>query len=45
TMRKEFYDLRGWETESGLQKTETLAQLGLSDIVADLKKMGLIATT
>ena len=43
TMRREFYELRGWEAESGLQKTKTLAQLGLSDIVPDLKKMGLIA--
>ena len=32
-MRKEFYELRGWDTESGLQKAETLERLGLSDLV------------
>ena len=33
-MRKEFYDLRGWDAESGLQKTETLKRLGISDLIA-----------
>ncbi|MFH2219168.1 MAG: aldehyde ferredoxin oxidoreductase N-terminal domain-containing protein [Pseudomonadota bacterium] len=32
-MRKEFYGLRGWEVESGLQKPETLEALGLSGLV------------
>ena len=32
-MRKEFYELRGWDSESGLQKPETLERLGLSDLV------------
>ena len=32
-MRKEFYELRGWDSESGLQKAETLERLGLSDFV------------
>jgi len=32
-MRKEFYELRGWDSESGLQKAETLDRLGLSDLV------------
>jgi len=32
-MRKEFYELRGWDPESGLQKAETLERLGLSDLV------------
>jgi aldehyde:ferredoxin oxidoreductase len=32
-MRKEFYELRGWDSESGLQKVETLERLGLSDFV------------
>jgi aldehyde:ferredoxin oxidoreductase len=31
--RKEFYELRGWDSESGLQKAETLERLGLSDLV------------
>ena len=32
-MRKEFYELRGWDSESGSQKVETLERLGLSDLV------------
>jgi aldehyde:ferredoxin oxidoreductase len=32
-MRKEFYELRGWDSGSGLQKPETLERLGLSDLV------------
>ena len=32
TMRKEFYELRGWDTESGLQKAATLERIGLSEI-------------
>ena len=39
TMRKEYYELRGWDTESGLQKIETLERLKLSEIVQDLPKM------
>ncbi|HUV78722.1 MAG TPA: aldehyde ferredoxin oxidoreductase C-terminal domain-containing protein, partial [Desulfobacterales bacterium] len=41
-MRTEFYELRGWDAESGLQKAETLEGLGMSDLVIDLKKIGLI---
>jgi len=43
TMRAEFYDLRGWDPESGLQKAETLERLGLPDLVDDLKKINMIA--
>lgn len=43
TMRKEFYDLRGWDSESGLQKAENLEHLGLSDLVQDLKQIDMIA--
>ena len=32
TMRKEFYEIRGWDTESGLQKAATLERIGLSEI-------------
>jgi aldehyde:ferredoxin oxidoreductase len=39
-MRKEFYELRGWDAESGLQKIETLEKLGLSELVQDLRKTG-----
>ena len=41
-MRKEFYELRGWDTESGLQKVETLERLEMPDLVEDLKRIGLI---
>jgi aldehyde:ferredoxin oxidoreductase len=43
TMRKEFYDLRGWDAESGLQKAETLERLGLSDLVQNLTRIDMIA--
>ena len=32
-MRKEFYQLRGWNSESGSQEVETLERLGLSDLM------------
>ncbi|MFO7555021.1 MAG: aldehyde ferredoxin oxidoreductase N-terminal domain-containing protein [Desulfobacterales bacterium] len=43
-MRREFYELRGWDPESGMQKAETLERLGMSDLLKDLKRMGLIET-
>ena len=42
TMRKEFYDLRNWDGESGFQKAEALEHLGLSDLVQDLKKIDMV---
>ena len=42
-MRKEFYEIRGWDIESGLQKAKTLEHLGLSDLVQDLKQIDMIA--
>jgi aldehyde:ferredoxin oxidoreductase len=41
-MQKEFYDLRGWDSESGLQKAKTLEHLGLSDLAQDLKQINMI---
>ena len=41
-MRREFYDLRGWDAASGLQKAETLEQLGLSDLIQDLGEIGFV---
>jgi aldehyde:ferredoxin oxidoreductase len=32
-MRKEFYEIRGWDPDTGLQKPETLEKLGLTGIV------------
>ena len=31
-MRREFYTIRGWDPETGLQKSETLDRLDLSDL-------------
>jgi aldehyde:ferredoxin oxidoreductase len=31
-MRKEFYELRGWDAETGLQKAETLERIGLFEL-------------
>ncbi len=42
TMRNEFYELRGWDVESGLQKAETLNRLEMSDLAQDLKKINLV---
>jgi aldehyde:ferredoxin oxidoreductase len=41
-MQKEFYELRGWNTVSGLQQAATLERLGLDDVMDDLKKMNLV---
>jgi len=43
TMRDEYYELRGWDTETGLQKAKTLDGLNLSDLASDLKRLGLAA--
>ena len=39
-MVKEYYKLRGWDAESGLQKIETLEKLGVPELVQDLRKTG-----
>ena len=41
-MRDEFYQLRGWDPETGLQTEETLSRVGLSDLAEDQKKKGLV---
>ncbi len=41
-MREEFYELRGWDTETGLQKAGTLEKLDLPDIAQALKGKGLV---
>jgi aldehyde:ferredoxin oxidoreductase len=42
TMQKEFYELRGWDSASGLQKAQLLEVLEMSDLARDLKKLNLI---
>ncbi len=39
-MRDEYYDLRGWDRETGLQKEETLYRLNMQDLADDLTKEG-----
>jgi len=41
-MREEFYALRGWDTETGLQRTETLERLGISDLAPEMRERGLL---
>jgi aldehyde:ferredoxin oxidoreductase len=43
-MLDEYYDLRGWERETGLPYEESLIELGLADVADDLKRRGLAAT-
>ncbi len=40
-MRKDFYELRGWDPETGLQKIKTLRRLDLDDVADDLIERGL----
>ena len=41
-MREEFYRLRGWDPETGLQKKETLERLRLADVAEALYTVGLV---
>jgi aldehyde:ferredoxin oxidoreductase len=41
-MQEEFYELRGWDAESGLQKAETFDRLELPELIQDLKGLGLM---
>ncbi len=38
----EYYQLRGWNTSSGLPTSATLKRLGLDDVAGDLKERGLV---
>ncbi len=41
-MRDEYYELRGWDVETGLQRADTLERLDLSDVAQELKKARLV---
>ncbi|RLF15836.1 MAG: hypothetical protein DRJ97_02685, partial [Thermoprotei archaeon] len=43
-MLDEYYDLRGWERETGLPYKEKLLELGMKDVAEDLERRGLVAT-
>ncbi len=42
-MLDEYYQLRGWDSDSGLPNASKLNELGLSEIVPALEKQGLLA--
>lgn len=39
-MLEDYYELRGWNVNTGIPTGETLAKLNLHDVAADLKKLG-----
>ena len=41
-MLGEFYDLRGWDRETGLQKKDKLEEMGLGDVARDLAARDLV---
>ena len=41
-MKDEYYDLRGWDVETGLPRMSTLEDLDLPDIAVDLAERGLV---
>jgi len=41
-MKSEYYELRGWDVESGLQTRAKLEELELADVADDLEKRGLL---
>ncbi len=40
-LKDEFYQIRGWDVTTGLQKSTTLEELNLSDVAQQLKEQGL----
>jgi hypothetical protein len=43
-MKDEYYQLRGWDVKTGLQKRQKLESLSLSEIIPELEKYNLLAT-
>jgi aldehyde:ferredoxin oxidoreductase len=41
-MRQEFYELRGWEPENGLQKADLLRRLAMPDVAEQLQEKELV---
>ena len=40
---EEYYELRGWDRDSGFPKREKLSELGIEDIADDVEKLGKLA--
>ncbi|MCX5998921.1 MAG: hypothetical protein NTU41_04850 [Chloroflexi bacterium] len=43
TLMREYYQLRHWDTATGLQPRATLEEVGLADVADDLGRRGLLA--
>jgi aldehyde:ferredoxin oxidoreductase len=41
-MKSDYYELRGWDVESGLPTRAKLEELKLNDVAADLEERGLL---
>jgi aldehyde:ferredoxin oxidoreductase len=41
-LKDEYYSLRDWDVDTGLQTRAKLEELGLGDIVSDLAQRGLL---
>lgn len=41
-MKNEYYELRGWDIETGIPTKQTLEKLGLKDVADDLDKRGIL---
>jgi aldehyde:ferredoxin oxidoreductase len=41
-LKDEYYGLRGWDIRTGLQTRAKLEELGLSDMVSNLERRGLL---
>jgi len=41
-MKDEFYDIRGWDVRTGLQKRNRLEELGLQEVAKELAALGLL---
>ena len=44
TMMDEYYAIRGWDVKTGLQTTKKLEELGLSEIISEMEKRGLLVS-
>jgi len=42
-MKTEYYQLRGWDTSTGLQPKGKLEELGLADVASEMERLGLLA--
>jgi len=42
-IREKYYELRGWNKETGYQTEQVMASLDISDIAVELKDLGLLS--